>query len=197
MDRSLSLLRRLYRVSITDTPCGAVIRAGDVYVLSGLALRGEGWTYRDLAADLHVPLPVVQRAVQRADSARLYLEHSRQVHRANFEEFAVHALRFVAPAKLGEIVPGIPAAWAAAPVDAAIRSSGNEPPPVWPSANGKVRGQALEPLHSSAPAAAADSASLSAFLAILDSLRAGDVRVRAVAADLLHDRLLSLPAKVP
>jgi hypothetical protein len=162
-----------------------VIKESDIYVLGGLLAREDQWTYRSLADDLHVPHPVVQRALARAQEADLYSAHRREVHRANFEEFAVHALRFVAPARLGALVPGIPAAWAAEPMAKAIVSSGDEPPPVWPHAEGRVRGQAVEPLHPAAPEAAAEWPELAELLASLDSLRVGDVRVRAVAEGFL------------
>lgn len=172
-----------------------MIGAADIYVLAGLIVTRQAWKFRDLAAELYVSVAFAQRSITRAQTARLYLAHSRQVHRANFEEFAIHGLRFIAPGKLGEIVPGVPAAWATPPVAELIRSSGDEPPPVWPDASGHVRGQALEPLHPSAPRAAAESTGLRELLAILDSLRAGDVRVRAVSSDLLHDRLFATPER--
>lgn len=101
----------------------------------------------------------------------------------------MHAIRFVAPAQLGALVPGVPAAWAAPPMVELIRSSSDEPPPVWPYARGVVRGQAIEPLHRAAPEAAADWPELGETLSLLDSLRAGDGRVRTVAGGLLSERL--------
>lgn len=161
----------------------------DVYVLSGLLANEEDWTYRSLADRLHVPHPVVQRALSRARDADLYSGERREVHLPHCEEFAAHALRFVAPAQLGALVPGVPAAWAAEPVASAIRSSGEDPPPVWPFARGEVRGQAIEPLHSAAPEAVEDWPRLGEILAVLDSLRAGDPRVRKVAGGLLAKTL--------
>lgn len=74
----------------------------------------------------------------------------------------------------------------------AISSSGEEPPPVWPYAHGRVRGQAVEPLHRAAPEAVEEWSDLGEFLALLDSLRVGDARVRNVAGDFLSTRLRSL-----
>jgi hypothetical protein len=126
----------------------------------------------------------------------LYSAERRAVHIPHFEEFALHALRFVAPAQLGALVPGVPAAWTAEPMAGAIRSSGDEPPPVWPYARGQVRGQAIEPLHPAAPEAVEGWSELGEVLALLDSLRAGDARVRQVAGGLLsrmlHDRVAAL-----
>jgi hypothetical protein len=142
-----------------------------------------------LADRLHVPHPVVQRALGRAKGADLYSADRREVHLAHFEEFARHALRFLAPARLGALTAGVPAAWAAEPMASAIRSSGDEPPPVWPYVHGRVRGQAVEPLHSAAPEAVEIWLELGEVLALLDSLRAGDARVRQVAGDLLSKML--------
>jgi len=166
-----------------------MVKKSDIFVLGGLLAHDEAWSYRSLAGRLCVPHPVVQRALARAKAVDLYSADSREVHRPHFEEFALHALRFVAPGQLGALVPGVPAAWAAEPMAGAIRSSGDEPPPVWPYAHGRVRGQAIEPLHSAAPEAAEDWPELGEVLALLDSLRAGDARVREVAGDLLSRML--------
>lgn len=166
-----------------------MVKGSDIYVLSGLLAHDETWSYRLLADRLHVPHPVVQRALERARGADLYSADRREVHLPHFEEFALHALRFVAPARLGALTPGVPAAWAAEPMASAIRSSGDEPPPVWPYVHGRVRGQAIEPLHSAAPEAVENWPELGEVLALLDSLRAGDARVRQVAGDFLSRML--------
>src|SRR5678815_388043 len=162
-----------------------MVKEADIYVLSALLAQSEPWSYRSLADRLRVPHPVVQRALSRGREADLYSGERREVHVPHFEEFAIHALRFVAPAQLGALVPGVPAAWAAEPMASAIRSSGEEPPPVWPYARGRVRGQAIEPLHPAAVEAVEGWPELREILALLDSLRAGDPRVRRVAEELL------------
>jgi hypothetical protein len=86
------------------------------------------------------------------------------------------------------VVAGVPAAWAAPPMNRLIHES-SELPPVWPSADGQVRGLALPPLHEAAIQASARSPRLAELLSIIDSLRAGDLRVRSVAAAELDKRL--------
>lgn len=166
-----------------------MIREADIYVLSGLLAQHEQWSYRSLAERLRVPHPVVQRGLGRAESAALYSAERREVKIPDFEEFALHGLRFIAPAELGRILPGVPAAWAAEPMVSEIRSSADEPPPVWPYASGKVRGQAFEPLHPAAPEAVEEWPELGEILAAIDSVRAGDARIRRVAGGLLASRL--------
>jgi len=170
------------------------MKASDIYVLAGLLAGRDEWTYRSLADRLGVPHPVVQRALARAQGAGLYVAERREVHLPHFEEFAVHALKFIEPGDLGAVAPGVPAAWAAEPLAGRIRASGEDLPPVWPHAHGRVRGQALEPLHPAAPDAVEDWAELGEILAILDSLRAGDPRVRGVASDLLVEKLQAVAA---
>ena len=165
-----------------------MVKPPDIYVLSGLVANEDGWTYRSLADRLRVPHAKVQRALSRAQAADLYSAERRAVHLPHYEEFATHALRFVAPVELGGVVPGVPAAWAAEPMASAIRTSSDEPP-VWPYARGRVRGQALEPLHPAAAEAVESWRELGEILAILDSLRAGDPRIRRVAEDLLATML--------
>lgn len=162
-----------------------MVKPSDVYVLTGLLAQVDGWTYRSLAGSLRVAHPVVQRALSRSGEAGLYVPERREVNLPSFEEFAVHALRFVAPERLGTVVPGVPAAWATEPVSSAIRTAGEDLPPVWPYARGRVRGQALEPLHPAAVRAVEGRPRLGEYLSVLDSLRAGDTRVRQVSAELL------------
>jgi hypothetical protein len=168
---------------------GPMISPTDLYVLVGaLSTEGKAWTLRDLAATLHVDHTLVHRALKRAENAGLYRASARQVNLANFEELTIHAARFIAPARLGELTRGVPAAWAAEPISEIIHQA-SEPPPVWPSARGTIRGQALQPLHPAAVEASQDAPALARLLSIVDSLRAGDVRVRKVAASALRDVL--------
>jgi hypothetical protein len=179
----------LYRISIFDTVAG-MVSPSDIYILAGLASQNSPeWTFRAVAERLDVAVPLVQRALERAAGAALYDPTSRRVHRANFDDFLRHAVRFVAPAQLGPVVPGVSAAWAAPPMSRLIHESGDAVPPVWPSAEGRVRGRALEPLHKSAVKAAERELELAELLSVIDSLRAGDVRIRSVAADQLRPML--------
>jgi hypothetical protein len=164
----------------------------DIYVLAGVISNDEeSWTLRGLSARLYVDHTLVHRALRRTEIAGLYDASSQRVNLASFEELLIHAARFIAPAPLGALTRGVPAAWAAEPISELIHQAQGEPPPVWPSALGVTRGQALEPLHPAAIQASHDTP-LAALLAILDSLRAGDLRIRKVAATALKDTLRRL-----
>ncbi len=163
-----------------------MLRPSDFYVLAGLAVNQDRpWTLRGLASELQVDHTLVHRALERADTAGLYLAGTRAVNAGELEQVLIHAARFIAPAKLGELVAGVPAAWAVEPIASRVHQSGDDPPPVWPSATGHVRGQAFVPLHPAAVAAAAASTRLAALLATIDTLRTRDPRLRAIAESAL------------
>jgi hypothetical protein len=54
-------------------------------------------------------------------------------------------------------------------------------PPVWPHPEGKVRGVTLEPIHRTATTAAEKDPTVYKVLALLDALRDGRARERALA----------------
>ncbi len=167
-----------------------MLRPSDMYVLAGLAVNDDrNWTLRGLAGQLHVDHTLVHRALDRSDAVGLYLPGPRTVNVGELEQLIVYAARFIAPVQLGELVAGVPAAWAAEPIASLVRQSGDDPPPVWPSATGRVRGQAFEPLHPAAIAAAPASPSLAGLLAAIDTLRTRDPRLRAIAESALHQIL--------
>jgi hypothetical protein len=66
------------------------------------------------------------------------------------EEFMVHGVKYACPAQRGEPTRGMPTAYAAPPLQNQVAAD-SELPPVWPSADGPVRGITFEPLHKRAP----------------------------------------------
>ena len=168
---------------------------GEVVVLL-LKLIGTGpdWTVRTLAEETQIPRSVVHRALGRLGAAGLLDARRRRVNVSQAEEFLVHAVKYLFPAALEGESRGIPTAWAAEPLRGELASPPDEMQPVWPDAHGRQRGLALQPLHPAVPAAARRDAALRERLALLDGLRLGDARVRALAADLLRDRLSAVNA---
>jgi DNA-binding MarR family transcriptional regulator len=109
--------------AVTCLILGIVVElTAQVYVVAGALSNEEGGrTLRDLAATLRVDHTLVHRALKRAEHAGLYRSSTKQVNAANFEELTIHAVRFIAPARLGELTRGVPAAWAAEPISTIIR----------------------------------------------------------------------------
>ncbi len=168
-----------------------VLKPQDFYLLLVLAaLEDQGTTYPELAAFSGLSMSEVHGALKRAEAARLlFFEAKRpRILLPAFKEFLFHGAKYVFPAVRGSMVAGVPTAHAAAPLNAQIAPSA-DPPPVWPSIEGSVRGMALIPIYPSAPAAALRSPELYENLALFDALRAGNVRERALAQELFESRL--------
>ena len=159
----------------------------DLYIAAGVVAAPAEWTFRSLADHLRVPLAGVQRGLMRLEEAELYDPKSRRLHAPNLEEFVIHGLRFLAPARLGGLTSGVPAAWGVGIMSA--RLNVHEPPPVWPHPMGTHRGSALKPLHKAAPDATQWFSRLGDVLAVIDSLRFHDRRIRRVAGELWKEAM--------
>jgi hypothetical protein len=165
-----------------------VLKPQDAVVLLKLAIVENGWTYPSLAESLGMSSSEVHAAVARAKVAGLYDEHHRSPNRKALIEFLVHGLRYVFPAERGALTRGVPTAHAAPPLNAKIMADG-EPPPVWPDAEGTVRGEELRPLYRSVPGAARRDPGLYELLALVDAIRGGRARERKIAVAELEARL--------
>jgi hypothetical protein len=107
------------------------------------------------------------------------------------EEFLIHGVKYSFPVQRGEATRGMPTAYAASPLNDQIAAN-SDLPPVWPDAEGDVRGVTLEPLHKAAPKAARKDPTLYELLALIDALRDGRARERQLAEKELIARLQRL-----
>jgi hypothetical protein len=103
-------------------------------------------------------------------------------------EFLVHGVRYVFPAKAGELTRGIGTSFAA-PVLEGKLISGGDLVPVWPDARGNRKGLSVTPLHPSVPYAVRRDPELYALLALVDAIRLGNPREANLAADLLKAQM--------
>jgi hypothetical protein len=167
------------------------MRPGDLLPLLGLLRHAPSdptWTVRSLADELHLPPAAVQRSLARLGETPAYDAVRRRANRSATEELLMHALPFVAPARLGGPTRGVPTAWAA-PVLSGHFGPVDELPPVWPAPEGEVRGLAVEPVHPAVVDLAGSDPWMYEMLALLDVVRLGDARVSGIAQELLSDRL--------
>ncbi len=169
-----------------------VLRPQDLVVLLRLALEsGPAPSYAALGAELGLTASEVHAAVERAVAAQLAIkgeDGKATVVRAALKPFLQHGARYCFPATMGGMTRGVPTGYAAEPLKAKIRP-GNDPPPVWPSKHGTMRGVAFHPLYPSVPDAVARNPSLGELLSLFDAVRGGSARERALAMSMLDDRL--------
>jgi hypothetical protein len=164
----------------------------DVVVLVKLvSYGGRRPPIAQVAGDLMLSPSQVHASLKRLKRSRLIDPQTGQPLLKAAEEFLIHGVKYAFPVQRGEATRGIPTAHAASPLNTQIAESGDLPP-VWPDAEGDVRGVTLEPLHKAAPRAARKDPVLHELLALIDALRDGRVRERQLAAKELSARLRRL-----
>lgn len=169
----------------------AMLLPQDVVVLAKLFSYGSGRpSLAQMAVELSLSPSQVHSAIKRLLVSRLVSDESRRniPVRDSALEFLVHGLKYAFPAKRGEATRGIPTSYAAPPLSKFV-VAGSELPPVWPYADGTVRGVSLEPLHRCVPAAASRDPKLYELLALADAIRDGRVRERQLAEREIVTRL--------
>ncbi|MDP1682632.1 MAG: MarR family winged helix-turn-helix transcriptional regulator [Burkholderiales bacterium] len=165
-----------------------VLKPQDLYVLFALLSRGGGSaTYQELAEQTGLAISAVHGALKRAFVSRLAMFQDRRpvVLKPQLRDFVLFGAKYAFPPTWGTLTRGVPTGYAAAPLNQLIESGG-EPVPVWPYAEGSVRGLSLAPLYPSVPQAALKDERLYALLALFDAIRSGQARERDAAQKLLE-----------
>jgi hypothetical protein len=170
-----------------------MLKGEDIVLLLKLTHQSPEWTVRTLERETTIPRSVVQRSLTRLWQAGLFDRRRRTANISQAEEFLIHGLKYVFPGSVNGESRGVPTAWGASPLADKLAAPSNDVTPVWPSAHGDTRGLALEPLHPSVVEAANQDPMLREQLTLVDAIRIGDARIRALAADLLSERLGSVP----
>jgi hypothetical protein len=148
----------------------------------------ERWTFSSLGRALGLSPSEARNALRRAARSELVSERARKAIAPALREFLLHGARYAFPAERGRRVRGMPTATSAAPLDEHIASD-SEATVVWRYAEGTHRGESISPLYPSVARAAARDPKLYRLLALLDGIRVGGPRVRAVAIELLRREL--------
>lgn len=168
-----------------------ILKPQDVLVLLKLAAIGEApWSYSGLSGALGMSPSEVHAGVKRVIQARLASMQEDRVfpNARNLKEFLVHGVPYVFVPERGEVTRGMPTAHAGPPLAALFQAS-DDPPPVWPDPDGAVRGQAFSPLYKSVPHAAREDERLYELLVLVDAIRGGRARERAMAIQEIEKRL--------
>ena len=165
-----------------------MIKGQDIVVLASLMGAENGLAYAELGKKSRISVSETHAAVKRLEAAGL-VNSSRKLVKRNVLEFLVHGLKYAFPLKAsGRLAKGMPTAYAAPVAEREFASTGLVP--VWSSADGKVYGQAFEPIYSTAPEAAGQDSGLYDRLAIIDMLRGGRLRERQFAERKLKEMLV-------
>ncbi len=163
-----------------------VLRPQDIAVALELALEpGEG--FAALAEAVGLSMSEAHGSVKRLTQARLLSREARRIAPSALLNFIGSGVPHAFPAIVGAEARGIPTAAAGPPLAKEFPSAVQY---VWPSAEGKVRGQSLTPLYPKAVGIALRRPGLYELLTLVDALRVGQARERRRATQLLQEHLV-------
>ncbi|MBI3295883.1 MAG: MarR family transcriptional regulator [Deltaproteobacteria bacterium] len=165
------------------------IKPQDILVLLKIvAMAKLPWKQSEVADELGISRAEVCHALDRCAGVGLLDEEKRMPQKAALLEFIQYGLKYVFPAKPGPLCRGIPTSHSASPLSKKIVSDPGDSY-VWPSPNGAMRGQEIEPLYPSVATVDFKKApKLYEMLALVDAIRVGRVRERKIAVEELSKR---------
>ena len=159
----------------------------DILVLLKIVtIKEEYWQQKPLAEALGMSQSEVSQSVARCLYAGLLMSNGKEVKKSALLEFLQYGIAYVFPQKPGVVARGIATSHAASPLRENIESSEDY---VWPYAKGNMRGHSIVPLYPSVPEAALRDTELYELLALVDALRIGRVREKAIAIEMLRERI--------
>lgn len=166
------------------------LRPSDIVVACQLAITAEA-KFLEIANSTGISAGECHNAVRRLRLARILLAGERRPAGEVLHLFLVDGAPFAFPPVLGPQTIGTPTAQSAQVFRSVLDSPDGF---VWPDAAGAARGQSLIPLFPGAPLLSVRNEPLYDLLAIVDALRIGTTRVRALASELLAERLVGRKA---
>lgn len=162
------------------------MRPQDVVVLLKIAAKKQPWQMKDLAVELMISNSEISESINRSVQAGLIAADKKTLMIGALLEFLHHGLKYVYPQYPGAIIRGIVTAHSANPLKKLIHSNDDY---VWSWPEGNVRGQSIQPLHPSVPAACLKDQELYELLALTDALRIGKKREQEIAFKELEKKL--------
>ena len=166
----------------------ATLRPQDVLVALKLALPwppGRAWTLLELSQALGLSASGIHGSTNRLRAAGLADPTGRPRSR-NLLEFLLHGLKYWIPASLGSPCLGLATGPSGPPLSVSLVGGVDF---VWPHLDGEAYGPSLAPFHPSVPEAARRDPKLYALLSLVETLRIGRTRERALAEQALSLRL--------
>lgn len=171
-----------------------VIKPQDIVVLAKLIAykKDANWSQNSIALELCLSPSQINSAFKRLVSAGLITPyqppHKPQPILKACEEFFIYGLKYIFPAKLGEVARGVPTSYSGPALKDYILP-GKDPIPVWPYGDGQERGVALKPLYYTVPESISKYPDPVFYhlLTIIDAIRSGRAREKEIAIQKLQE----------
>lgn len=164
------------------------LKAQDIVVLVKLIAKkgNDDWSQNQIALELCLSPSQINSALKNLVISGLITPYhppeKPQPILSACKEFFIHGLKYIFPAKLGELARGIPTSYAGPSLKKEL-ITGNEPIPIWPYGKGEQRGLTLEPLYPSVPKAVSQYPDRLFYdlLTFIDAIRSGRAREKQLA----------------
>lgn len=178
------------------------LKAQDIVVLIKIIARqgDESWSQHHIALELCLSPSQINSALKRLVTSGLMTPYhppsKPQPILSACEEFLIHGLKYIFPAKLGELARGIPTSYAGPSLKTEL-TTGSDPMPVWPYGKGEERGLSLKPLYPSVPESVSQYPDPLFYdlLALIDAIRSGRAREKQLAIQKVTSLLKIDPVK--
>ena len=168
------------------------LKPQDLLVLLKVAANPpQHWTYAAQGDALAMSASETHASVKRAMASGLAVAPARgewSPVRPDLLELVLHVVRHVCPAMPGPVKRGVPTPIGVEPLARQLTVAPGDAP-VWAHPSGNAKGPTLSPLYRTAPQAALNDPALHRLLGLLDALRTGRARERALAANLMEAKL--------
>lgn len=165
------------------------IKPQDIAILLKLVVLGNThWRHVDIAGSMGLSQTEISFAMDRCRTAGFIDSDKKTLIKPALTEFLIHGLKYMFPARPGQVCKGVPTAHSAPPL-AKVIVAANEEHYVWASEGGKIRGQAIEPLYPKAVTGARADEKFYELLALADAIRCGRPREHGLAVRELEARL--------
>jgi hypothetical protein len=164
-------------------------------VFSRRLLRAGDYTYSGLAEDLSLSTSTVHESVERCRRAGLMPPAGWSVFASPLRDLIVHAVPRVFYAVRGSVTVGTPTSSHALVLVGKFKLVPGASPLVWRedgAPQGSPRGESVEPIYPTVPAACRSDNILYELMALADVMRVGGAAERAIAVDILERRLATI-----
>lgn len=173
-----------------------MLKPQDIVILLKILAHkdNENWPQHQLATHLCLSISAVNTSLIRLGKSGLINlgSHDKRYQpiAASCVELLLYGVKYFFPAQVGGYTAGIPTSYAA-PIFKGQIVLGQDPVPVWPSAEGNERGLALEPLYHCVPNSLMRYPDQEFYdlLSLVDALRQGRARERNIATKLLKEKI--------
>jgi predicted transcriptional regulator len=163
------------------------MRPHDIAILLKIASKGQQkWYMKDLAYELGISASEISESINRSIIAGLISGDKKTLKKLALLDFLKYGLKYVYPQQPGAMARGIATAHSASPLKNEIVS---EEEIVWPFGEGKIRGQAIEPLHPKTPEACLRDGKYYELMALTDAIRIGKAREQNIAFEMIKERI--------